>query len=127
MEYRLLKISYIILLTFISIVFVFAGLDKIINRGDMFTLFNGVGIPRSLMVLTGFSEIVLACLLHVRYFTKLALQALIFILVIALIITVSDRQYVYALFSLMMLIITSVTHYVGYLVHKEKYPNGKRN
>lgn len=127
MKYRFLKISYIVLLTFISIIFVIAGLDKIVNRGDMFVLFNGMGLPRSVTVLTGFSEIVLACLLHVRYFTKLALQALIFILIIAFLITLSDGQYIYTLFSLLMLILTSVTHYVGYLVHKEKYSDGKRN
>ena len=113
MKNKILDISFKGLLILLSIIFVLAGLDKVLCRPDAVNAFQQMGIPKTLMILTGFSEIILGCLLHVRYFTKLALQGLMFILTIGFIMTIVSQGFLSSIFPLAMIFLCLFTHHLG--------------
>lgn len=113
MKNKVLDITFKGLLILLSIIFVLAGLDKVLYRPDAVNAFQQMGIPKTLMILVGFSEIVLGCLLHVKYFTKLALQGLMFILFIAFIMTIVTEGFLSAMFPFAMMFLCLFTHHLG--------------
>lgn len=113
MKNKVLDITFKGLLILLSIIFVLAGLDKVLCRPDAVNSFHEMGIPKVMMIMVGFSEIVLGCLLHVRYFTKLALQGLMFILFIAFIMTIVSQGFLSSIFPLAMIFLCLFTHHLG--------------
>lgn len=100
---NVLKVSYRILLGLISAIFIFAGIDKIILSPEMVESFKSFGLPKEFMVMIGFTELVLAILLPIRHFTKLASNGLISILSFAAFFHLVNGQYVLFLFPLIII------------------------
>jgi len=120
MKNKVLDITFKGLLIFLSIVFVLAGLDKVLCRPDAVNSFENMGLPKTIMILVGFSEVILGCLIHVRYFTKLSLQGLMFILFIAFIMTIVNQGLLSSIFPIAMFLLCLFTYHVGQIVTDNK-------
>lgn len=59
------------------------GFTKVACNVDAIANMAAIGIPKSLTVLIGFIELMLGSLLWIKYFTKMAIQALISMMLIA--------------------------------------------
>lgn len=94
MKSSFIKLSYRFLLVLLSTIFVFAGIDKILLKPEMVETFRIFGLPKEMMVIIGFSELVLAMMLQARYFTKLACHGLIGILSFGTLLHLLNQQYV---------------------------------
>lgn len=83
MKKNFINISYYLLLGIISVVFGYFGFMKLSGDPKTIEQMALLGIPKSLSVIIGFTELVLTSLLFVKYFTKMATQSLMSIMVIA--------------------------------------------
>jgi len=116
MKNKVLNITFRGLLVLLSVIFVFAGMDKVICRPDMVDMFRELGIPKTIMVVVGFTELIFAVLIHIRYFTKLALQGLMFIMFFAFMLTVITNGFLHAIFPLLIFLVLLLTNHIGQLV-----------
>lgn len=126
MKYHLLKSAYKFLLLSLSIVFVFAGINKIFHIPSFINDFNTMRIPIPLMIVVGFTEISLGILLHIRYFTKLALQGLLFIMIFACIFTMITEDHLSIILPIIIIILIFLTLELGQRVRNLKYDHNRR-
>lgn len=116
MKNKVLNMTFRGLLILLSVIFVFAGMDKVVCRPDMVNMFKELGIPKTIMVVVGFTELVFAVLIHIKYFTKLALQGLMFIMFFAFVLTIISNGFMSSIFPLMIFVILLFTNHVGQIV-----------
>ena len=113
MKNSLIKLSYRSILIIISAIFIFAGVDKIIIRPEMSELFRTFGLPNEFMVIVGFTELVLGMMVQAKYFTKLSLHGMIFILSFAVLLHLLNHQYFATLLPLSIISMIMVTLNLG--------------
>lgn len=93
------------ILTILTVLFVIAGMDKVLCKPEQVELFRSLGIPITLMIVIGFTEIILGIFLQVRYFVKLSIHALIALMSVAAIL-VGVGQGLMAMIPPIVIIIT---------------------
>lgn len=108
-----IKIGYRFLLTLISAIFIFASIDKIFLSPEMVESFKSFGLPKEFMVIVGFTELVLAILLPIKHFTKLASHGLISILTFGIFFHLVNGQYSIILFPISIIFLLIVCLNLG--------------
>lgn len=97
------------------------GIDKIILRPEMVESFRILGFPKEFMVVVGFTELVLAMMLQAKYFTKLAIHGLIFILSVAILLHLINHQYMAIILPSTIIGMFLVTLRMGQIVRNLKW------
>jgi uncharacterized membrane protein YphA (DoxX/SURF4 family) len=83
MKKHFINISYWVFISLLSSLFIYVGFTKVACDPDVLANMSAIGLPKSMTVLIGFVELMLGSLLWVRYFTKMAIQALVTMMVVA--------------------------------------------
>lgn len=120
MEKNLIKVSYRFLLIIISAIFIFSGVDKIVLNPEMIKIFDSFGLPKEMMVIVGFTELVLAVFLQTKYFTKLATHGLLTILFFGAFFHIMNGQFVITLIPLTLIISLFITLDLGHRIKNFK-------
>ena len=113
MKNKLTLYLYRGLITLLTVLFVIAGMNKVMVRPDQLELFHSLGIPKTIMILIGFTEIVLGILLQVRYFVKLSIHALIGLMVVAGILVGVGQGLMAMIFPTVMVLLLLYSNYLG--------------
>jgi uncharacterized membrane protein YphA (DoxX/SURF4 family) len=101
------------LLTILTVLFVLAGMGKVLCRPDQVELFSSLGIPKTIMITIGFTEIVLGILLQIRYFVKLSIHALITLMVVATLLVGVAHGLTQMVFPSLMIGVLVYSNYLG--------------
>jgi uncharacterized membrane protein YphA (DoxX/SURF4 family) len=101
------------LLTTLTVLFVLSGMGKVLCRPDQVELFSSLGIPKTLMILVGFTEIVLGILLQIRYFVKLSIHALITLMVLASLLVGSGHGLTQMIFPTIIIGVLVYSNHLG--------------
>ena len=108
------------ILTVLTILFVLSGMGKVLCRPEQVDLFQSLGIPKTLMILIGFTEIVLGVLLQIRYFVKLSIHALITIMVIAALLVGVGQGLTAMIFPILVIGLLTHSNYLGQQVKNKE-------
>ena len=113
MKNKLTLYLYKGLTTLLTVLFVIAGMNKVMVRPDQLELFHSLGVPKTIMILIGFTEIVLGILLQVRYFVKLSIHALIGLMVVAGILVGVGQGLMAMIFPIVIISILYLINHLG--------------
>ena len=101
------------LLTILTVLFVIAGMGKVMCRPEQVELFRSLGIPITLMIVIGFTEIILGIFLQVRYFVKLSIHALITLMILAILLVGVGQGFMATLFPIVIIIALLFSNHLG--------------